>query len=122
MSKAIWTWPSLRLGRGLALVLVMLIAPAVQAGELGAVGDLYVADESDDRARQFDGVTGELVGDFASGASYASGLVWAPNGNLLVSSVSGLIVEYDGTTGQFMRNIETSRQGGNRAYGPRAER
>ncbi len=62
------------------IAILLAVAPAAEAGELGAVGDLYVADESDDRVRQFDGVTGELVGDFASGASYASGLVWALTG------------------------------------------
>lgn len=90
--------------------LLALASPAF-AGEPGAVGDLYVTLSYSHKVVQFDGQTGALVGDFVTpgsgGLDRAWGLTWGPNGNLFVVSEgygeNAGIIEYDGTTGAFVR-------------------
>ncbi len=81
----------------------------------GAVGDLYAAGVVMGNILQFDGMTGEFVCIFAERppdlADYQFlpfDLLWAPNGNLWVTSTrSGgdCVVEYDGQTGAFLGYI-----------------
>lgn len=94
------------------LALLVVLSTPTLAGPPGAVGDLYVTSWLDDKVVQFDGETGELVGNFvpqgSSGLDGAWGLAWGPNGNLFVCSwgaycsISG-IAEYDGSTGALVR-------------------
>jgi len=59
---------------------------------------------------EYDGKTGELLKTFASGGGLKTptGLLFAPNGDLLVADFSsGTVLEYDGTTGAFKRTFAT---------------
>ena len=72
------------------------------AGEVGAVGDLYVACFGNSIVVQFDGETGDLVGTFAvgGGLSAADGIGFGPNGNLFVGSyLNGSVIQFNGSTG-----------------------
>jgi len=105
--------PKAKIGSCLAALLpcCLLCASAAFAGEVGAVGDLYVTCLYADKVVQFDGQTGALVGDFVTpgsgGLDRAFALVWGDNGNLFVVSEgygeNAGIIEYDGTTGAFVR-------------------
>jgi len=88
----------------------------------GAVGDFYVCNQRTNSVLQFDGVTGQFVCVFAE---YPPGmgpvgfgpptfqpadLAWAGNGHLWVTSGGSnddpkAVVEYDGSTGAFIRYI-----------------
>lgn len=87
-------------------------AGIADAGERGAVGDLYVANERMANILQFDGLTGDFVCIFASGPELTIpfDVAWAPNGHLWVTNTSNFdapnsVLEYDGETGQFLRYI-----------------
>ncbi len=84
----------------------------------GRVGDLYVISTEVPRVLQFDGAIGDLVGSFVPGGSLGlgvndavSGLTFAPNGNLLLSTFGGPagngILEYDGLTGALVGEFVT---------------
>jgi sugar lactone lactonase YvrE len=72
----------------------------------GADGHVYVSCPASNGVHRFDGVTGFPLGFFVSGGSGGlvtpRGLAFGPNGNLFVASVSGTVLEYDGTTGAFI--------------------
>lgn len=90
----------------LGVALILFAAASAWAGEPGAAGDLYVSGFSNNNVVQYDGVTGELVGEFVvSGGEGldlegATDFAFGPNGNLFLCSrdTSG-VLEYDGTTG-----------------------
>jgi DNA-binding beta-propeller fold protein YncE len=73
---------------------------------VGPDGNIYVSCPSSDGIHRFD-PAGFPLGFFVPGGSGGlvspRGLVFAPNGNLLVASLLGEILEYDGTTGAFVR-------------------
>ena len=94
-------------------LLCSCIGPPVDAGVVGAVGDLYVTSDVNSIVIQYDGTTGALVGTFASGGlDGAADLVFTPNGKLLVTGYrSHNVVEYDGTTGAFVREFASSDDG-----------
>jgi len=122
-------------GRGHLVRLLTIFVAAVllsrsdraDAGEPGAVGDLYVTGFSSNNVVQFDAQTGALVGEFVSaptgGLNNPSGLVFGPNGNLFVCSFMGHSVrEYDGTTGVLIGELipGTQNQQSGWLLGPRA--
>gem|GEM_PF-5592253 len=80
-----------------------------QAGPIGAAGDLYVANDQDPGSIiQYDGITGDLVGTFVSGAgSFTGDLEFGPNGNLFATSQSSPrgVREYDGSTGDLIGTL-----------------
>jgi hypothetical protein len=112
-----------RLLAGLFSSLFFISGPAaVQAGERGAVGDLYActvnSGANPGSILQFDGLTGEFVCIFAehppdlpSSLFRPYDLAWAPNGNLWVTSYGTwdddpkCVIEYDGQTGAFLGYI-----------------
>ena len=69
---------------------------------------------------EFDNVTGVNLGQFASNApDNVTGLTVAPNGNVLVSSHSGFVREFDGVTGEFVRVVASlGRQAYAMEFGP----
>ena len=96
----------------------------------GPNGDLFVADNGPGFAGtssvlEYNGTTGAFVRAFvptgSGGLTSAQGLVFGPNGNLLVSSffngtgtgaATGSVLEYDGTTGAFLRVFIPPGSGG----------
>jgi len=94
------------------------------AGPLGAPGDIYsvgtyeiIPNFASQVIIQFDGETGERVGNFVFSngdvpilAGQIMGMTWAPNGNLFISWHGGgftnwRIKEYDGQTGLFIQDV-----------------
>jgi WD40 repeat protein len=79
----------------------------------GPDGNLYVADDENDRIAEFNGTTGNYLGTFASGG----GLVRPQHfvfsgGNLYVSAGSTPdIIEYNGTTGAYEQTFVSDSHG-----------
>jgi WD40 repeat protein len=80
----------------------------------GRTGDLYVGNVERKNVLQYDGRTGEYIGQFVKTESgnldYVQDLTWGPNGNLFVADYdsrtrTGDILEYDGKTGEFIRAL-----------------
>ena len=82
---------------------------ASNAGAPGAGGDLYVSSQDLGAVLQYDGVTGDYVGVFASGLDTPSGLVFRDNGNLLVVS-GNAIIEFD-NNGGFLGMLTSISEG-----------
>ncbi len=98
------------------LAAALLLPAAALAGAPGAVGDLYVCNQGQDKVEQFDGTTGAYVGDFitsgSGGLDFPRGLTWGPNGNLFVCSAgTDNVKEYDGSTGAFVRDFTATGTG-----------
>ena len=106
---------------GMALGALSALA---SAGPLGAPGDVYsvgtdeiIPNFASQVIIQFDGETGERVGNFVFSngdipilAGQIMGMTWAPNGNLFISWHGGgftnwRIKEYDGQTGLFIQDV-----------------
>lgn len=67
---------------------------------------LYASDIDGDRILKYDQVSGAYVGVFASGSGLDTpdGLCFTPGGNLLVTSkANSRVLEFNGTTGAFVR-------------------
>jgi hypothetical protein len=84
---------------------------------VGADGHVYVSCPASGGIFRFDGVTRGPLGFFVTAGSGGlvtpRGLVFAPSGNLLVSSFTSEILEYDGTTGAFVGVfVDTTGNGG----------
>ena len=99
-------------------------APGGPRGGPGATGDLYVPlGGSADAVAQFDGVTGDYVGDFVTsglgGLGEPVGIAFDEVGNLYVGSyATDEILRYDGTTGAFIDVFVSAGSGGlNGPYG-----
>ncbi len=77
---------------------------------------LYVASKGDGRIVRIDpdaGTSETFVPADASGPGVPSALTFGPNGNLFVSSLNfSSVIEYDGTTGAFVRNFVAPGSGG----------
>ncbi|NOX58374.1 MAG: hypothetical protein GXP29_05875, partial [Planctomycetes bacterium] len=89
---------------------------------LDSQGNLLVASFSTDQVLRFDPSTGTLIDVFvgddpttisvdeSGGLDGSEGLAWSANGNLLVSNRYGAsVLEYDGTTGTFVRALGTGK-------------
>jgi sugar lactone lactonase YvrE len=94
-----------------------LAAPYDQV--VGADGNVYISCPDSGAVYLFDGVTRSPIGDGAfvvagsGGLVTPRGLVFAPGGNLLVSSFTGEILEYDGSSGAFVGVfVDTTGNGG----------
>jgi len=88
-----------------------MVSPAL-AGAPGAVKDAYITNDIDNVCRQYDGVTGALVGPFFAnaGASGEMALHYGEtNGRALIGHLSGGVEEYDANTGAY---IKTYNAGG----------
>ena len=90
-------------------ITTFLCAALANSAEPGAPGDLYVAmvPTSASKVRQFDGQTGEVVGDFvppgSGGLDGAQSLAFGPHGNLFVSSANtDSVLQYGGSSGAFL--------------------
>jgi|GEM_PF-2558794 len=80
-----------------------------------AAGDVYVSCPPTDGIRRFDaiGISVPFVGAGSGGLGSPRGLAFGPNGNLFVASLTGEVLEYDGTTGGFVGVfVDTSGNGG----------
>ncbi len=90
----------------------------------GPAGNLFLADRklsnpANDRVLEFDGVTGSLVGTFATGPDVAHlrGLTFGSNGNLLVCTErAGAVLEFDTATGAPLGTF-VQMKNGQRCYG-----
>lgn len=79
-------------------------------------GHVFVSNGSTNRIVEFD-VDGSFVGIFVpsglGGLSWPAGMVFAPNGNLLVASFNtDSVLEYDGATGEFLGQFVAAGAGG----------
>jgi DNA-binding beta-propeller fold protein YncE len=86
-------------------------------------GYLYATDVFGNFVDEYNPTTGALVSTFvpagSGGLSGARGLVFAPDGNLLVSSPgSGNILEYNGTTGAFIGVFASGLDPRDLVFGP----
>ncbi len=93
----------------------------------GAAGDLYVCNCDMDNILQYDGLTRRFVCIFAGRQPFGDQtelerperLAWAPNGELLVTSQppgspGGVVIRYDGNTGDFLGYVVPPPADGNR--------
>ncbi|MDH3889743.1 MAG: thrombospondin type 3 repeat-containing protein [candidate division Zixibacteria bacterium] len=82
----------------------------------GPDGHLYVADETNDAVKKYNGSTGASMGDLVAGGAGSltepMGLVFGPNGNLFVSSGNHAVYEYNGATGAFIDAFAGPGSGG----------
>ncbi len=78
---------------------------------LGVNGNVFVASSGTDAVLKYDLVSGAFIGSFvaagAGGLEAPFGLEFGPNGNLFVTSghTYGQVLEFDGTTGAFIREL-----------------
>ncbi len=93
---------------GVVSSLLMMGAGSAPMGDKGAPGDCYIM-MGDNTVQQYDGVTGDLVGPFATDMiNNVRDLTFGPNGNLFVlNNGSGTVEEYDGNTGDLIGTIVT---------------
>jgi len=83
--------------------------------EIDAAGDILVTCPTTDGVRRFDeiGVSVPFVVAGSGGLSSPRGLAFGPNGNLFVSSLSGEVLEYNGSNGSFVGVfVDTTGNGG----------
>jgi streptogramin lyase len=88
----------------------------------GPNGDLLVSSSLTDKVLEYNGKTGAFVKTFASGSglNFPTGLAFGPNGNLFVGSGSSghapdssiAVLEYNGTTGAFVKTFVPAFSGG----------
>lgn len=84
-------------------------SPTSRGFTIGPDGNLYLSHGGTPSIFQINGATGEFMRTFASGGGLSDprGILFAPNGNLLVTGLSapngaGHILQYNGTTGAPM--------------------
>lgn len=95
---------------------------------LGANGNLFVSSFGTDSVKQYNGTTGAYIGDFvstSSGLLAPKGLTFSKNGSLFVTTeripgadagsgagpentLSSGLLQYNGTTGEFLGSITTA--------------
>jgi WD40 repeat protein len=83
--------------------------------EVDAAGDILVSCPTTDGVRRFDsiGVSVPFVIAGSGGLSSPRGLTFGPNGNLFVSSLTGEVLEYDGSNGSFVGTfVDATGNGG----------
>ena len=91
-------------------------SPAPGGIAFGPSGNLFVGESGEIHEYEFD--SGASAGTFASdGVVTPNGLAFAPNGNLVVADTVAGLREYDGSTGQFVRSINSGAYVGV-AFGP----
>jgi streptogramin lyase len=81
----------------------------------GPNGNLFVADNDNDRVGQYDGATGAFVNLFATGGGLSgpTGVVFGPDGNLYVSSdLNNKVARFSGSTGASLGDFVLSGSGG----------
>jgi streptogramin lyase len=77
---------------------------------IGADRNIYIADATNGgRVAEYDGNTNKFIKDFVTprlgGLNRPNGIVFGPDGNLYVSSALGIVKEYNGKTGGFIKNF-----------------
>jgi len=83
--------------------------------EVDAAGDILISCPEIDGVRRFDsiGVSVPFVIAGSGGLGSPRGLAFGPNGNLFVSSGTGEVLEYDGSSGSFVGTfVDTTGNGG----------
>jgi hypothetical protein len=96
----------------LGLFLLLGSSPAATAGPPGAAGDLYVTNDVDNLARQYDGMAGTLVGTYITSASGVGQMAihfGMSNARVLIGHLSGGVDEFDANSGTY---IKTYNPGG----------
>ena len=92
------------------LLLALTVSPAP------ARADLFVSSSFNDSVKQYNGTTGAFVTAFvptgSGGLLDNTGLIFGPNGNLFVSSITRQVLEYSGTTGAFVTAFVSPLSGG----------
>ena len=104
-----------------------LIGPAVNGLIFRPDGRLYVASRNSDSVLRYDASTGAFIDTFVAAGSggllQPKGMIFAPDGSLLVSSGTNEVLRYDGTTGAFLGAFVAAGSGGlsnprSLAFGP----
>ena len=104
-----------------------LNGPAVDGLIFRPDGRLYVASRNSDSVLRYDATTGAYTDTFVAtgsgGLLQPKGMIFAPDGSLLVSSGTNQVLRYDGTTGAFLSAFVTAGSGGlntprSLAFGP----
>jgi DNA-binding beta-propeller fold protein YncE len=97
---------SLRAARPFALVVVLLLAPALAHASTGGIGDLFVTSDASNMVRAYAGITGSYLGVF-TGSALGSGELGihfgATNNRVLVGHFGGGVDEFDATTGAYIK-------------------
>lgn len=88
------------------------VSSVALAGPVGAAGDVYISDGYAGGLYQYDGATGDLVGQFASrGARTFMAHAWGPDGNLYAVTTASPsrwdVDKFDGTTGAWLGSVVT---------------
>ncbi len=85
---------------------------------MGPNGNVLVSSRDTNAVLEYDLVTGTYIGQFVTagsgGLSTPFGLEFGPNGNLFVTSgkAQGQVLEFDGTSGEFLRVMVTDTHSG----------
>ena len=104
-----------------------LSGPAVDGLIFRPDGRLYVASRNGNSVLRYDATTGAYIDTFVApgsgGLLQPKGMIFAPDGSLLVSSGNNEVLRYDGTTGTFLGAFVAAGSGGlsnprSLAFGP----
>jgi outer membrane protein assembly factor BamB len=104
-----------------------LNGPAVDGLIFRPDGRLYVASRNGNSVLRYDAATGSFLDTFVApgsgGLLNPKGMIFAPDGSLLVSSGTNEVLRYDGTTGGFLGAFISAGSGGlnnprSLAFGP----
>jgi WD40 repeat protein len=101
----------------LALVLFAGSSSTVFAGPPGAIGDLYVSSDVDNTTRQYDPISGALLGDMYTTVAATGQMAihfGETNDRVLIGHLSGGVEEFDATSGAY---IKTYNAGGGWQWG-----
>lgn len=110
MTFSVWGASAARSAAVLMLVSAFIAAVPASAGEIGAIGDVYASDSYAGGLYQYDGATGDFVGQFAGrGTRTFAAHAWGPDGHLYAVTTVNLnrwdVDRFDGNTGEWLGTV-----------------